>query len=224
MISIPGTVAEANLIQKQLLEKLKFDSEFELSLINTFAAIDVSYIPDKNLQIAGIVLFSFPDMKIIEKKSAVSEISFPYVPGYLCFREGPGIFKVMKKLTTMPDLLMVDGHGIAHPRRLGIATYLGIVSGIPSIGVAKKKLIGEYQVPGVQKGSFSWLKHKEETIGVVYRSRSNVKPIFISPGYKIELNKSLEFIRLTIGKYRLPIPIREAHNFVTQERIKILRG
>ena len=135
---------------------------------------------------------------------------FPYIPGLLSFREIPAIIKVMEKLTHLPDLLMVDGHGIAHPRRMGIAAHLGVITNMPSIGVAKKRLTGQFEQPQSAKFSESKLYYKDELIGVVLQSRERTKPIFISPGNMIDIRSSLEIVKSCIIKHKLPEPTRLA--------------
>lgn len=214
------SVKEAREIQLQMLRKLKFDDEFEFSHIKSIAGIDVSYDKKSNRLFAGVVVLSYPELIEIGKYYQIEEASFPYIPGYLSFREGPAIIRIFSKYELKPDLLLVDGHGIAHPRKLGIATYLGISLNIPSIGIAKKKLVGEYDVPGIDRGDYSFLKSEGEKIGIVYRSRTGVKPVFISPGYLIPLMKAFEIVKNLPGKYRLPEPIRKAHHFVNQIRLQ----
>jgi deoxyribonuclease V len=165
-----------------------------------------------------VIIFKFPNLKIIERQSFVASINFPYIPGLLTFREGPSILSAFKKIKNEPDIILFDGQGIAHPRRMGIATHLGLFLNRPTIGCAKSRLSGKYTSVGEQKGDYTPLKEGEEVLGVVLRTRKGVKPIFLSPGHKIDLPNSIEIVLKCIVKYRLPLPVREAHIFVNQIR------
>ncbi len=205
---------EAIQLQKELKKKISLKKSF--SKIKKVAGADVSYY--KNKMIAGVIVFEFPNLKAIEKRSFISPINFPYIPGLLTFREGPSILAAFKKIKNEPDIILFDGQGIAHPRRMGIATHLGLFLGKPTIGCAKSRLSGKYTSVGEEKGDYAPLKEGEEVLGAVLRTRRKVKPIFISPGHKIDLPNSIEIILKCIVKYRLPVPVREAHIFVNQIR------
>jgi len=205
---------EAIKIQKDLKSNISLKKSF--NKIDKIAGVDVSYYQNK--MIAGVIIFKFPNLKIIERQSFVASINFPYIPGLLTFREGPGILSAFKKIKNEPDIILFDGQGIAHPRRMGIATHLGLFLGKPTIGCAKSRLSGKYTSIGEQKGDYTLLKEGEEVLGAVLRTRRRVKPVFISPGYKIDLLNSIAIILKCIVKYRLPVPVREAHIFVNQIR------
>ncbi len=205
---------EAIKIQKDLKSNISLKKSF--SKIDKVAGADVSYY--KNKMIAGIVILKFPQLEIIEKKSSVSSVNFPYISGLLTFREGPSLLGVFKKIKTTPDVILFDGQGIAHPRRMGLATHLGLFLNKPTIGCAKSRLSGKYTSVGEEKGDYALLKEDEEILGAVLRTRKRVKPIFVSPGYKIDLPNSIEIVLKCIVKYRLPLPVREAHIFVNQIR------
>jgi deoxyribonuclease V len=205
---------EAIKIQKDLKSNISLKKSF--SKIDKVAGADVSYY--KNKMIAGIVILKFPQLEIIEKKSLVSSVNFPYISGLLTFREGPSLLGVFKKIKTTPDVILFDGQGIAHPRRMGLATHLGLFLNKPTIGCAKSRLSGKYTSVGEEKGDYALLKEDEEILGAVLRTRKRVKPIFVSPGYKIDLPNSIEIVLKCIVKYRLPLPVREAHIFVNQIR------
>jgi len=174
---------EAIKIQKDLKSNISLKKSF--SKIDKIAGVDVSYYQNK--MIAGVIIFEFPNLKIIEKQSFVSSINFPYIPGLLTFREGPSILSAFKKIKNEPDIILFDGQGIAHPRRMGIATHLGLFLNRPTIGCAKSRLSGKYTSVGEEKGDYTPLKEGEEVLGVVLRTRKGVKPIFLSPGHKIDL-------------------------------------
>jgi len=205
---------EAIKIQKDLKSNISLKKSF--SKINKIAGADVSYYQNK--MIAGVVIFEFPNLKTIERQSFISTVTFPYIPGLLTFREGPSLLAAFKKIKNDPDIILFDGQGIAHPRRMGIATHLGLFLDKPTIGCAKSKLSGKYTSVGEEKGDYTLLKEGKEVLGAVLRTRRKVKPIFISPGYKIDLSNSIEITLKCIVKYRLPVPVREAHIFVNQIR------
>ncbi len=205
---------EAIKIQKDLKSNISLKKSF--SKIEKIAGADVSYY--QNNMIAGVIIFEFPNLKIIESQSFISPVNFPYIPGLLTFREGPSLLEVFKKVKNEPDVILFDGQGIAHPRRMGIATHLGLFLDKPTIGCAKSRLSGKYTSVGEKKGDYALLKEGEEILGAVLRTRREVKPIFISPGHKINLPNSIEIVLKCIIKYRLPLPVREAHIFVNQIR------
>jgi deoxyribonuclease V len=157
-------------------------------------------------------------LKLIETATAALPLVFPYVPGLLSFREIPVCLEAIKKLQTPVDLFLIDGQGIAHPRRLGLASHLGLFLNTPTIGCAKSRLIGIYDEPGKNKGDFSWLYHKDDTIGVVLRTRDNIKPLFISPGHLCTFDDAIHYTLACTTKYRLPEPTRLAHQTVTRHQ------
>lgn len=203
---------EAIKIQKDLKSKISLKKSF--SKIDKIAGADVSYYQNK--MIAGVIIFEFPNLKIVERQSFISSINFPYIPGLLTFREGPSLLEAFKKIKIAPDVILFDGQGIAHPRRMGIATHLGLFLGKPTIGCAKSRLSGKYTSVGEEKGDYALLKEGEEVLGAVLRTRRKVKPVFISPGHKIDLSNSIEIVLKCTEEYKLPIPVREAHLFVNQ--------
>ena len=205
---------EAIKIQKDLKSNISLKKSF--SKIDKIAGADVSYY--KNKMIAGVIIFEFPNLKTIERQSFISPVNFPYIPGLLTFREGPSLLSAFKKVKNEPDIILFDGQGIAHPRRMGIATHLGLFLDKPTIGCAKSRLSGEYTSIGDEKGDYVLLKEDKEILGVVLRTRKRVKPIFVSPGHKIDLPNSIEITLKCTGKYRVPIPVRDAHIFVNQIR------
>ena len=147
----------------------------------------------------------------MEEKWISQKATFPYIPGLLSFREGPVLLKAFERLSIEPDVILFDGHGIAHPRGIGIASHLGILLNKASVGIAKKVLIGNYKIPPVKKGASTFLKHKGKIIGKVLRTRDNVKPLLVSPGHLINLMSAEKITLATCLKYRLPEPIRHAH-------------
>ena len=182
------------------------------------AGADISFNKYDPTVYAGIILLDINSLQVVAHSLAITEVHFPYVPGLLSFREIPALLKAWQLLKLKPDVLMADGHGIAHPRRLGIATHFGMAIDIPTVGLAKKKLVGQYEEPGREAGSFTPLIHSKETVGYVYRTKNKVKPVYVSPGYKTDLESALTILRKTTGKYRIPEPTRQAHLLVNRLR------
>jgi deoxyribonuclease V len=166
--------------------------------------------------IAAVVVLRIPDFEVVETADAAVEVTFPYIPGLLSFREAPACIAAAEKLKTKPNLIIVDGQGIAHPRRLGIAAHLGLFFDRPTIGCAKSRLIGDYGTLGKNKGASASLTDKNEVIGAVVRTRRNVKPVYVSVGNKCLLKNAIELILRCTTKYRLPEPTRLAHQLVTR--------
>jgi len=170
------------------------------------AGVDASFSGDRVFGAACV--YRFPELTLVEQAGAVATVPFPYVPGFLLFREGPAIIAAIRRLKTRPDLLLVDGQGIAHPMGIGSASHLGILLGIPAIGCAKTRLVGEYREPGKHRGDRSELNCEGRTVGAVLRTRTNVRPLFVSPGHKVDLEDAIRMVMLCAGKYRIPEPLR----------------
>ncbi|MCX7683137.1 MAG: deoxyribonuclease V [Anaerolineae bacterium] len=160
---------------------------------------------------AAIALLSYPSLELLEATTAEVKVSFPYVPGLLAFREGPAVLAALERLSIRPDMLMFDAQGIAHPRRMGLATHIGILLDMPSIGCAKSRLCGEYSPPEKRKGSWTPLYDKGEVIGAVVRTRDNVRPVFVSVGHRVDLEAAVAMVLSCATRYRLPEPTRQAH-------------
>jgi deoxyribonuclease V len=182
------------------------------------AGVDAAFSNDRVF--AAACLYLFPELALIEHQSVVQKLRFPYVPGYLSFREGPAITAALEKLSHSPDLILVDGQGIAHPRGVGIASHTGVLLAIPTIGCAKSRLIGDHEEPGIQKGKWSALIYEGKTVGAVVRTKDGVKPLFVSPGHRTNLHDALRFTIACTGKYRIPEPLRCAD--MLAKRIKKL--
>jgi deoxyribonuclease V len=165
---------------------------------------------------AGVIVYSFPDLVEIERGGAERQVSFPYVPGLLSFREGPALLDAFSRLKTEPDLLLFDAHGYAHPRRFGLASHLSVVLDKPGIGVAKSRLVGREKEPPDRVGAWTALVDGEETIGAVLRTRVGVRPIYISIGHRVDLEAAIELALACADGYRIPKPTREADHFVAQ--------
>ncbi len=218
------SVKEASQIQNQLRNQVELENALEISSIQTIAAADVSFSRNSTTLFAAIVLYSFPDLRLLNVYKAVSEIHFPYIPGYLSFREIPVLLKAFEQLPDDVDLILCDGQGIAHPRRFGLASHVGVLLDKPAIGCAKSLFIGTYEEPKASAGSYSTLHHNNEDIGVVLRTRDNVKPVYVSPGHKTTIQQAREIISACVKKYRIPIPLRSAHIEVNRYRKEVEEG
>lgn len=196
-------------LQKNLIEKLK------LKPFNKFpeivAGVDLSFLNDLGIAIIVVIDKKF---KMLELVYHTQKIEFPYIPGLLAFRELPVFLEAWKKLKTKPDLVFFDGQGIAHPRKMGIATHGSFFINLPTIGIAKSRLYGTYDEPCIQKGCFSYLYDKNKNkIGVVLRTREKVKPVFVSPGNYITIGEAKEITLEYTSKYKIPEPTRLAHMY-----------
>ncbi|MBC7327621.1 endonuclease V [bacterium] len=214
---------EALEIQRKLAKHLIFQPDFDIKDVKLVAGIDVAFLADKS--IASIVVMSFPELEVVEKEIAVVKTNFPYIPGLLAFREAPPIIECAKRIKSEPDVLLIDGQGIAHPRRFGIACHIGILLDKPSIGCAKSWLLGERQgyppLPPIpkEKGAIVPLSDGKDIVAVALRSAPGKPPIFISCGHKIDLETAIEIVRKTIKDgQRLPAPLLSAHNLATASK------
>jgi deoxyribonuclease V len=198
---------EATAIQSGLLRQLCTDDL--LGEVQTVAGIDVGL--RQGVARAAIVVLAFPGLIPVEQSTAQREIGFPYIPGLLTFREGPVILDALEGLSIEPDVLIFDGQGMAHPRRMGLATHMGILLDHPAIGCAKSRLCGEYEMPGPAKGDHSYLRHDGEVIGAALRTRAKVSPVFVSIGHKVDLERAMDCVLRCCPTYRLPETTRWAH-------------
>jgi deoxyribonuclease V len=207
---LPASAAEAREIQEGLRHLVMLRDDFPPPA--TVAGVDVHF-PDRRTARAAVVLLSLPELTVIERSTAETPLSFPSVPGLLSFREIPALLAALARLRQWPDLLLLDGQGYAHPRRLGLACHAGLVTGIPSIGCAKSRLIGEHGEPGPRRGDRSYLTHGGEVIGVVLRTRDRVRPVFVSPGHRVCLSTAAALC-LAWARRRVPEPTRLAHQYL----------
>jgi len=210
------SIPEATALQQELRQRI--DLRPLEQPVHIIGGADISFNRFGTLFFGGIVLLSFPSLEPVACSLAKKETHFPYVPGYLAFREIPCLLQAWKQLPVKPDVLVVDGHGIAHPRRMGIAAHLGVVIDYPTIGCAKKILYGKYEEPGPQKGDKTAIKGGDESIGYALRTKERSKVVFVSPGHKITLEESLTLVSRATRKYRLPEPTRMAHEVVNAFR------
>lgn len=209
------SAAQAIALQKELAAQLIYDRPLDFSAIRLVAGVDVSVKPNAMgiaMSQAAIAVLEYPSMRLVEAALAVMPTPFPYIPGLLSFREAPVILQAVEKLTTAPDVFVFDGMGRAHPRRIGIASHVGLWLNKPTIGCGKTLLIGKYSEPPAERGAWSPLIDQKEVIGAVLRTRATAKPVYISVGHLADLPTSVELIMQCTGKYRLPEPIRAAHH------------
>lgn len=207
-ISISEAFRIQEMIKDGVITKDKIGEIVHLGLI---AGVDVSYEKGSNKAICVIAVVSFPDMDLISYTYADGTISFRYIPGLLTFREGPLFLKAFDKLSSTPDIFLFDGQGIAHPKGVGIATHMGVYLGIATIGCAKTCLIGDYKEPGLSRGDSTPLVYKGKNIGSVLRTRTNIRPIFVSPGHMVSIDTAAKITLMCAKGFRIPEPIRHAH-------------
>lgn len=189
-----------------------------LAVCERIAGADVSYNRFSSTFYAGIVVVRLADGEVIERRGAVAESPFPYVPGLLSFREAPALLEAFAKVESRPDAVMCDGQGLAHPRRFGIACHLGLWLEVPTIGCAKSHLAGKYDEPGPEAGSTSPLTLGREVVGEVVRTKTKTRPLFVSPGHRIDVTSSVRWVLAACRGYRLPEPTRQAHLYVNELR------
>lgn len=205
------TPKEAMEIQERLRRQIVLENAPEVESISRIGAADVSYDKKTNLVYATVMIFSFPDLKLLEQKDATQEATFPYIPGLLVFREGPALVEAFLEIQENPDVIMFDGQGIAHPRGIGIATHMGILLDKSSIGCAKTVLVGDYTEPEETAESYSPLTKNGIELGVALRTKDSVEPVFVSIGHKIDLMTAVKIVLECRRGYRLPEPVRLAH-------------
>lgn len=212
------TPKEAIVVQRELRDRLSLI--WDHRKVTTIGGVDIS-LKEGHAR-AAIVVFRFPELVPLCSVTAEMPFNFPYIPGLLAFREGPVFLAAWDKLVNKPDLLMFDGQGIAHPRGIGIAAHMGLWIEKPSIGVAKSRLYGRYEEPGLNRGEFSHLldeKDHRRIIGTVLRSRTAVKPLYISPGHLIDVQNATHFVMKCCSRYRLPEPTRWAHRIAGGQKL-----
>lgn len=215
----PGDIPAARRLQDELSKKVRIHPLRKSP--SYIAGVDAAF--DGALVIAVASLFTYPSLIHMVDAIVSENVRFPYVPGFLSFREGHAFISAIRELKPVPDVIIVDGHGIAHPLGCGIASHIGVLIDIPTIGCAKSRLVGEYSDPGQKKGQWSPLMYEEERVGAVLRTRDNVKPVFVSPGHLVDLNSSVAIVLQSLTQYRLPEPMRRADH-LTKELVKKNKG
>lgn len=202
------TVEEATAIQNQLSREIITSDQ--LGEVKYVAGVDVGFEDNYAISRAAVAVLSFPELQLIEQAIARRPTTFPYIPGFLSFREVPVVLDALSEIKITPDLILCDGQGIAHPRRFGLACHLGLLITVPTIGVAKSRLIGQHEELPPEKGNWQPLRHRGEVIGAVVRSRTGVKPLYVSPGHRISLPTAIDYVMRCTPKYRLPETTRWA--------------
>ncbi len=210
----PTTPAVAIAVQQQLRSQVI--TRDDLGAVRYVAGVDVGFEADGTITRAAVAVLRWPELQFQEQAIARRPTNFPYIPGLLSFREIPAVLEALDQLQTTPDLLLCDGQGIAHPRRFGIACHLGLLVDLPSIGVAKSRLVGQHQDVPEQRGSWQPLQDQGEVIGAVLRTRPKTKPLYISPGHRISLETAITYVMSCTTRYRLPETTRWAHRLASQ--------
>lgn len=208
--------AAARALQTELARKVVLRNE--VGEVRRIGGVDVGFEDGGKVTRAALVVLSFPELVVVERRLARVPTTFPYVPGLLSFREMPAILQAYEQLVEKPDLLLCDGQGIAHPRRFGIACHLGVWLDVPTIGVAKKRLLGWHDEVADVKGATTALLDKGQRIGTVLRSRVGVKPLFVSPGHRVSHEEAVSWVMRCLTRYRLPEPTRQAHKLASLEK------
>jgi deoxyribonuclease V len=203
------SIGEATALQAQLAEKVVAKTDFDPSAVQTVAGVDVGFRGE--VAHAAVVVLGFPELEPVDYALGSAPVTFPYVPGLLTFREGPSVLNALAKLTVWPDLFIFDGHGLAHPRRIGLAAHMGVLLNHPSIGCAKSRLSGSHHEPGGAVGDWVPMWDQGEMIGAVVRSRAKVKPLYVSVGHHVDLQTAIDFVLQCTRGYRLPETTRYAH-------------
>jgi len=204
---------EAIAIQRHLRMQLVLQDDF--AQIRRVAGVDAGFEGGGAITRAAVAVLDFPTLELLGSSVARLPTSFPYVPGLLSFREIPAVLGALEGLASLPDLILVDGQGYAHPRRFGIACHLGVLTGLPTIGVGKTRLVGSYEEPPERRGEWTPLRDEEEIIGAVLRTREGVKPLFISAGYRISLKTAVDYVMRCTARFRLPETTRQAHRLAS---------
>lgn len=210
------TPREAVELQKRLRERVRIEPLRKK--VETVAGADISFNKFDPTIYTGIVVLRLPTLEVVEEVGLVSETQFPYVPGLLSFRESPSVLEAWAKLKTEPDAVMFDGQGLAHPRRVGIACHVGLIIKRPTLGCAKSVLVGKFEEPGEERGAWSPMLDKGETVGAALRTKTRVQPIYVSPGHLIDLEGAVDLTLRCDGGYRQPEPTRRAHLLVNALR------
>jgi len=203
-------------LQERLRARLVLEDRFDR--IHFLAGADLAFDPETDIAFAGVIVYRFPELEEVERRMARRKLRFPYVPGLLSFRESPVLLAAFRRLRNEPDLILIDGHGRAHPRRFGIACHIGLLVDKPTIGCAKSLLVGEHEDPGARAGSTAPLMLEGEQLGVVLRTRDRVKPIYVTQGHRVSLPTAVRLVRKCLDGFRIPKPTREADHYVRELR------
>jgi deoxyribonuclease V len=207
---------EAMRLQERLRKRVVLEDRFDA--VRTVAGADLAFDPATDTAFAGVIVYRFPEMQEIERRMARRKLHFPYVPGLLSFRESPILMAAFARLRAKPDLILIDGHGLAHPRLFGIACHIGVLFDKPAVGCGKSLLVGEFKEPGARAGSTSPLIFRDERVGTVLRTRDGVKPIFVTQGHRVSLATAVRLVLACVDGFRIPKPTREADHYVRDLR------
>jgi deoxyribonuclease V len=211
---------EATSIQVKLQRSVR-SRPLSLKKVRLVAGADIAICKSSQRLVSAVVVYAFPSLDLVETRTAVTDLTFPYIPGLLSFREIPSLAACLKKVTQDVDVVICDGHGIAHPRGLGLASHLGVLLRRQTIGCAKSLLVGEYKQPGRKRGSYSPLSYRGKRVGSVLRTRDGVKPVFVSPGHLTDQQGGRRLVLACAARYRLPEPIRHADRLAGEEKRRL---
>jgi len=217
-LKVPASLEEARTIQEEIARAAEASPPVSLERVRSIAGADASYSPDGRTVHAAVAVLGLPDLNVVERCWVSREVPFPYVPGFFAFREGPSIMSAVGALSQQPDLLLVDGHGRAHPRRAGIATHVGFLLKIPTVGVAKQILLGDVVELGPARGSVSPIWDRGEIVGMAVRTKGGSRPVNVSAGHAIDLENAVAAVLATTSTSRIPAPVREAHRISREVR------
>ncbi|HRY47193.1 MAG TPA: deoxyribonuclease V [Candidatus Paceibacterota bacterium] len=208
------TPREARLIQEQMACRVLVQAP--TSPIRWIAGLDAAFSRDGRFCRAAVVLWDLEEGSVVEQHLATHPVLIPYIPGLLSFRETPALLAALACLRQRPDLILCDGQGLAHPRRFGLACHVGVICDLPAVGCAKSLLVGDYDTPGASRGCTAPLLHRQEHVGEVVRTRSEVKPVFVSVGHRMDLSSAVDLVLSCAKRYRLPEPTRLADRYVAR--------
>jgi deoxyribonuclease V len=214
--SLDLSPGEARRLQGELASRVERGPPLDFGGVRRVAGADVSTEEDRAY--ATVAVLDFPGLSVLEVRGFEAPLVFPYVPGLLAFREIPSVVGALEKVQTPVDAVILDAQGLAHPRRMGLASHLGLFLDVPTVGCAKSRLVGEYEEPGAEKGSATDLVHRGEVVGKVVRSREGVSPVFVSVGNRIDLKSAVQLVLACCTRYRLPETTRQAHNAANRLR------
>ncbi len=210
------TPGEAVQLQQTWRERVETQDRY--APLKYVAGADMAFDPETNLAFAGVIVYRLPGLEEVERRAVRRKLRFPYVPGLLSFRESPILLAALARLRAQPDVILIDGHGLAHPRRFGIACHLGLLLDRPTIGCAKSILVGQSAEPDAQAGAMAPLVHQGETVGMVLRTRDRVKPLYVSIGHRFSLESAVQIVVQCVDGFRIPKPTREADHWVGELR------
>jgi deoxyribonuclease V len=206
-------------IQRQLRPRLRIEPL--ATGVRLVAGADVAYARPAHRMLAAVVVVELPSLRAMEAAEADIPATFPYIPGLFTFREVPPLLRALERLKTAPDAILFDGHGLAHPRRFGLACHAGVLLDVPSVGCAKSLLVGEHAPPGPRRGDAADIVHEGEVVGAALRTRPGAAPVYVSVGHRVDLPSAVALVLASCGRYRIPEPLRLAHQATTRLRARL---